>query len=259
MSPDTILLFVLLGILAGSLSGLLGIGGGVILVPALVFIFGMTEHVAQGTTLALMVPPIGLLAAWHYYKKGHVDLRVAGLVCLGFVGGGLIGATVATELSNAVLQDVFGVGLVLIALKMLFGHEHVEPHGAAIGAREHRRIDVRAGVLFVALGLLAGVVSGLLGLGGGIILVPALVFVFRMPQHEAQGTTLALMVPPIGLLAAWQYYHNGDVNLPVSALICVGFFFGALAGAKLAGLMSSRILSRVFGVAMLIVAMKMLL
>ena len=115
---DTLLL-LLLGLVAGILSGLIGIGGGIIIVPALVFIFGLTQHQAQGTTLALMVPPIGILAAWTYYQKGLVDLRIAALVCAGFVIGGLLGAKLATNLSNVILEKIFGVALLLIALKMI--------------------------------------------------------------------------------------------------------------------------------------------
>ena len=111
--------YVLLGLIAGALSGLVGIGGGIIIVPALVFLFGFTQLKAQGTTIALMIPPIGLLAAWTYYRQGYVDVTAALLVCLGFVLGGLLGATVATGLSNALLEKVFGVVLLFIALKML--------------------------------------------------------------------------------------------------------------------------------------------
>jgi uncharacterized protein len=114
-------LYVLLGVAAGVLSGLVGIGGGIIIVPALVFIFGLSQHQAQGTTLALLVPPIGLLAAWTYYQQGFVNLKIAGFVCLGFIVGGLIGAKFATGLSNEVLQKIFGVVLLLIGLKMIWG------------------------------------------------------------------------------------------------------------------------------------------
>jgi uncharacterized protein len=112
---------------------------------------------------------------------------------------------------------------------------------------------------FLLLGLVAGILSGLLGIGGGILIVPALVFVFGLTQHQAQGTTLALMVPPIGLLAAWTYYKQGNVNLAIAALICVGFLFGGLFGAKLAGLVSEVLLKRLFGVLLLIAALKMIL
>lgn len=115
-----LMLFILLGLLAGVLSGLIGIGGGIIIVPALVFIFGLSQHEAQGTTLALLIPPIGILAAWTYYRQGYVNLQIAGLVCLGFIVGSYFGARIATDISNAVLEKVFGVALLLIAVKMLF-------------------------------------------------------------------------------------------------------------------------------------------
>lgn len=115
-----ILLYLLLGLLAGVLSGLIGIGGGVIIVPALVFLFGLSQHQAQGTTLALMIPPIGILAAWAYYKQGYVDLKIAAFICLGFFFGGWLGAKLATGVSTIVLERIFGAALFLISLKMLF-------------------------------------------------------------------------------------------------------------------------------------------
>jgi len=114
-----IYLFLLLGLIAGITSGLIGIGGGIIIVPALVFLFGFSQHQAQGTTLALMVPPIGLLAAWTYYQQGHVNLKTAAIICLGFFIGGLLGARIATGLSSVILQKVFGIALLLIALRMI--------------------------------------------------------------------------------------------------------------------------------------------
>jgi len=116
----SMLAYVILGILAGTLSGLIGIGGGIIIVPALVFLFGFSQHSAQGTTLALLVPPIGILAAWTYYKQGYVDMKVAGFICLGFLLGGLLGARFATGLSNVMLERIFGISLLLISLKFLF-------------------------------------------------------------------------------------------------------------------------------------------
>ena len=116
-----VLICLLVGVSAGALSGLIGIGGGVFIVPALVYFFGMSQHRAQGTTLALLVPPIGALAAWTYYKQGHVDLRVAALVCLGFFVGSFFGAEAVVGLSSATLRKVFGLALLIIALKMVFG------------------------------------------------------------------------------------------------------------------------------------------
>jgi hypothetical protein len=112
--------YIVLGILSGFLSGLIGIGGGTIVVPVLVLIFGLSQKTAQGTTLALLVPPIGILAAWTYYKQGYVDFPVAGLICIGFIFGGLIGAKLATNISNQTLEKIFGIALLIISIKMIF-------------------------------------------------------------------------------------------------------------------------------------------
>ena len=114
------LAFILLGLIVGVLSGLVGIGGGVFIVPALVYIWGMSQYQAQGTTLALLVPPIGILGAWAYYKQGYVDLKVASLICIGFVFGSLLGAKIAIGLSKVALKRVFGGFLLVIGCKMIF-------------------------------------------------------------------------------------------------------------------------------------------
>lgn len=114
-------------------------------------------------------------------------------------------------------------------------------------------------ILLLLLGLLVGAISGIIGIGGGVLLTPALVFLFGFSQHSAQGTTIALLVPPIGILAAWTYYQAGDVNLKVAALICIGFFFGGLLGAKLAVHFSDLWLRRIFGLTMVMLGIKMIL
>jgi len=115
-----VFLYLILGLVAGTFSGLIGIGGAIIIIPALVLLFGLSQHMAQGTTLALMVPPIGLLAAWTYYKAGFVDLKIAGLICLGFFVGGLVGAKFATEIPDDILRKIFGAVLFAASLKMIF-------------------------------------------------------------------------------------------------------------------------------------------
>jgi uncharacterized membrane protein YfcA len=118
---NDVMWLVVLGLLAGTLSGLIGVGGGVIIVPALVYLFKFTQHRAEGTTLALLIPPIGILAVLPYFRQGNVDVRAAAYICLGFLFGGLIGGHLANGLSNAALQRVFGVALLLISLRMLWG------------------------------------------------------------------------------------------------------------------------------------------
>jgi uncharacterized membrane protein YfcA len=116
-----IFLYILLGVVAGIFSGLIGIGGGIIIVPALVLLFGLSQHAAQGTTLALMVPPIGLLAALAYYKQGFVDLKIAAFVCIGFFLGGFLGAKFALGIPETILKKIFGAVLLLASLKMILG------------------------------------------------------------------------------------------------------------------------------------------
>lgn len=120
MSTINILLFLLLGLITGIFSGLIGIGGAIIIIPSLVLVFSMSQHMAQGTTLALMVPPIGLLAAWTYYKAGFVDLKVAALICVGFFVGGFIGARFVADIPDLLLKRIFGLVLLVAALKMIF-------------------------------------------------------------------------------------------------------------------------------------------
>jgi hypothetical protein len=111
--------YVALGLVAGIFSGLIGIGGAIIIIPSLVLLFGLSQHTAQGTTLALMVPPIGLLAAWTYYKGGFVDLKIAGLICLGFFVGGLLGAKYAVAVPDVLLRRIFGIVLLIAAARMI--------------------------------------------------------------------------------------------------------------------------------------------
>ena len=112
--------YLALGVAAGVLSGFFGIGGGIIIIPALIYIFGLSQQQAQGTTLALMIPPIGILAAWTYYKHGYVNLTIAAFICLGFIFGGLLGSKIAVGIPSIYLKRGFGILLFVISLQMIF-------------------------------------------------------------------------------------------------------------------------------------------
>lgn len=112
-------------------------------------------------------------------------------------------------------------------------------------------------ILVILIGIITGVLSGLIGLGGGIFIVPALVYVFKMPQHEAQGTSLATLLLPIGLFGFWEYYRRGQVDLRIAALLALGFAIGVYAGGRWAQGMSDLILRRVFAVALFVIATRM--
>lgn len=111
--------FVLLGLLTGIISGLMGIGGAVVMIPALVYLFNFDQRMAQGTTLVLMVPPIGLLAALEYYREGFVDWKAGMIIALFFFLGGLIGGRIAMRFDALTLRRIFGAFLFLISIRMI--------------------------------------------------------------------------------------------------------------------------------------------
>jgi len=113
-------------------------------------------------------------------------------------------------------------------------------------------------VLAGLIGLTAGVVSGLFGVGGAILIIPGLVLLLGLSQHTAQGTSLAALLLPVGFLGALEYYRRGEVNIPYAAIIAIGLFLGAFVGAKLAGAMGDLALRRAFGVFLLLVSARLL-
>ena len=113
--------YVLLGVVAGIFSGLLGIGGGTIVVPGLAYLFGMTFHKAQGTVLAAFLPPVALMAVLKYSQSGNVDWKAALFVALGIFLGGYFGASLSLSLSETAIKRVFGVFLIIIAVKLISG------------------------------------------------------------------------------------------------------------------------------------------
>lgn len=120
MNAVTIVGLLLLGLSAGVLSSLVGIGGGVVIVPALVMIFAMSQKTAQGTSLAMLLPPIGILAVVNYYKAGFVDFKLAGILVVAFVAGSYFGSKLALNMEEATLKRIFGIFLALLAVKYLF-------------------------------------------------------------------------------------------------------------------------------------------
>ncbi len=119
MEIQTILIIIMVGIAAGILSGLVGVGGGIIIVPALVYFIGFSQKTAQGTSLAMIMLPVGILGVMQYYKQGHVDFRIVGLLAIGFLAGSFFGSKMALTISQETLKKVFAVMMIIIAIKML--------------------------------------------------------------------------------------------------------------------------------------------
>ncbi|QQR85439.1 MAG: sulfite exporter TauE/SafE family protein [Flavobacteriales bacterium] len=121
MSTSTILLLVLTGLLAGTLSGFVGVGGGIIMVPALVWLLGYSQHQAQGTSLAVLVLPVVFLAVWNYHKQYPIDFKAVGIIAVAFMAGSWMGSKGALALSPEAVKKVFGVLMIVAALKLIFG------------------------------------------------------------------------------------------------------------------------------------------
>jgi len=120
MNPATIAILVLIGIAAGIFGGIFGVGGAIIMIPALVYFMGMDQHMAQGTSLAVMLPPIGLFAAYNYYKAGQANLWYAVIIAIAFMIGGYFGSKIALNLPENLMKKIFGIFLILVALRLIF-------------------------------------------------------------------------------------------------------------------------------------------
>lgn len=114
-----LLILIVIGIVTGAMAGMLGIGGAIIMIPALVFFMGFSQQMAQGTSLAVMLPPIGILAAYNYYKAGQVNIKFAIILAVAFLIGSYFGSKFALTLPQPLLKKIFGVLLLLVAAKML--------------------------------------------------------------------------------------------------------------------------------------------
>jgi len=120
MSTTMVLILIVIGIITGVMAGMLGIGGAIIMIPALVFLLGISQQTAQGTSLAVMLPPIGIIAAYNYYRAGQVNIRFAIILAVFFLIGSYFGSKLALTLPQAALKKIFGILLLLVAIKMLF-------------------------------------------------------------------------------------------------------------------------------------------
>ncbi len=121
MDIQQIIILSLIGLLAGIIAGGMGVGGGIIIVPALVLIFGMSQHHAQGTSLAVLLPPISLLAVFKYHKDGYIDYKFALILALAFFLGSYLGGIFAVNLPAKTLKKIFGILMLLAGIKMIFG------------------------------------------------------------------------------------------------------------------------------------------
>lgn len=239
---------LLLGVAAGVMSGVFGIGGGAVLVPGLVAVVGVTQHVAHATSLAaiLVTAPAAALA---FGFSGSIALAPAAAIAAGSMAGAFVGAGLMHRLSDVRLRQAFAVLLIVIAVRLAFPTE-------AVGGGGQASIDVMRLGAFVLLGLATGVLSSLMGVGGGIIMVPALVLLFSFSQHTAEGTSL-LVIIPTALMGAMRHARRGYTDWRLGLLVGAGGAVGGLAGAQLALSIPESWLSRLFALFLAVMALQL--
>ncbi len=232
-----------IGLVSGLFGGLLGVGGGVIMVPAMVFFLRFDQKRAHGTSLmcVLMLAASGLIV---YAKNGSVDLPFAMVVAVGGVLGALIGARVACVMKNKLLRQVFAVFVLTVGCYMILkgtGILAVPPGGTEVSLDTTGQIATAVGI-----GLGTGFMSALLGVGGGMVMIPAMVLILGISQKLAQGISLAAMIPT-ALSGMLMHARMGNVEVKAGKWIGLGAIVGALAGGYGATRLEDNILQIVFG------------
>ncbi len=233
------------GLAGGLLSGFFGVGGNVVLVPLLALALGLAQHDAQGLTLAALLPPLGAPAVWEYRRQGvPVPWKVVGLCGAGFLPAVPLGSLAAQALPAQALRLGFALLLVVAARRAWRGRG-----ASAQGAEAALGLPSRWVVIALGAGALSGFASGLLGIGGAIILIPVLTGALRLSQRQAQLASLVMLLPPLALPAV-LIYARAQASFPWGALVPValGFTAGAFGGAWLSHRLSAARLERGFAV-----------
>ena len=252
------LAFLLLGLCAGIMSGLFGIGGGIIMVPSLIAFFGMGILNANATSLAAMLLPVGVLGVIAYYKAGFINVRNALWISLGLLSGSYFGAELAVTLDVKILSKLYAAILLYVAIgyldipKLLRKKGQSTPENPLIPEAVQYHFWQ-----FILLGVAAGVFAGLFGKGGGLVIVPMLVKFFRYENKAATATSLAALQLPVGLPSVIVYAQAGYLNWVYAALIALGIVVGVFFGTKLAIKLNSSTFKKIYAVFLLGVAVYM--
>jgi uncharacterized protein len=256
--PEQWLALLIVGLVAGVASGMFGIGGGMVIVPALILLLGFTQLAANGTSLAALLMPVSIFAVVAYYRAGLLKVSIAFWVAIGLLVGGYLGGTVANDLPADVLKRLYGVFLLYMAWRF------AEPRKWYASMRGNGTTPVvepeneSTWYVLLIVGFVAGIMSGLFGIGGGAIIVPALVALLKFDQKLAVGTSLAsLLIPNIPVVI--PYVINGNLNFQTAFFVALGLIFGAFIGAKIALSLPSQTVKRLYGVFLLFAGLRFIL
>lgn len=253
------LLYILFGISAGILSGLFGIGGGIVMVPALILFFGLDIFNANATSLAAMLLPVGIFGVIAYYKAGLVHIKESLWIAAGLFAGSFAGAELAVNLSEKILTISYAAFLLYIAFVYFEIYEWLRAKfSKQIQKNETQKPYRKRIVSFVMIGLAAGVFAGMFGKGGGIIIVPLLIGLFNYEGKKAVATSLAALQLPVGLPSVIIYAQAGYFNLTYAALIAMGIVAGSLAGSYIGIKLHDKTFKKLFALFLIIMSVYML-
>ncbi len=253
---EKILIVSLIGLIGGILAGMFGIGGGVIIVPALILVFNFTIAQASGTSLAALMMPVGIFAVIQYYKKGFIDIKVACIFAVGLFLGVIFGADMALFLSPKTMKILYGIFLLWVSWRFLDPISLIKKEDAKPKQKDEKQMSL---ILLLIFGTLTGVLSGLFGVGGGLVMVPIMVSLMNYDTKKAMGTSLAALLPPVALPGVITYYNAGCLDLMTAGLLALGLLFGAFLGAKITIAMPSKLIKRLYSVFLIIVSINFIL
>jgi uncharacterized membrane protein YfcA len=251
----TLVINLLIGLVAGVLAGMFGIGGGVVIVPALILLSGFSIVLANGTSLAALLLPVGILAVMSYYRADLIDLKISGLMATGLIIGVIAGSFIALNIPTNSLKFIYGLFLLYVSWNFMkpmeLWRKYIRKEEIIIENKQEKSHRDYKLYFFPLVGLSAGVMSGLFGIGGGLVIVPMLIAFLHMDTKRAVGTSLGALLLPVTLPGVLIYYNAGQLNIPYAVTVAAGLVLGALVGAKITISLPAMTVKRIYSLFLL--------
>ena len=236
---------IAVGLGAGLLSGLFGVGGGILVVPALVLLLKFDQRLANGTSLGAVLP-ISISSLVTYWSHDNVDWYVALWLAIGALAGAVLGTKLIHILPKRTLGYLFATMLIITAIRLFIP---MQSDGRDV-------LTIFSAIALIFIGLITGTLAGLLGVGGGIVMVPALAVFFNELSVVAKGTSVAVIIPT-SIMGTWRNWKSNNVDLRVAAIVGISGIVSAIGGAIVADYMSESLSNILFASLVLIVALRM--
>jgi len=247
---------ILIGVAAGVFAGLFGIGGGIIIVPALILLAGFPLVKATGTSLAAILLPVGILGVVAYYRAKIIDLRASAFIAAGLLTSVVVGAWLANTLPADIMQKLFALFCLYVSWNFIDPvRRYRKWRGLAVTVKPEPETDPRPSPWpLIGIGLLAGVMAGMFGIGGGNVIVPLLTLALHYPPKRAIATSLGAILFPFGIPGVILYSNAGNLDLAAAAWITGGLFIGTVFGALITIKLPGRTVKLLYGIFLIFVA-----